>query len=320
MGVVGVVRYLLDPWLFMASSALYLPSTIFHLIRRRQWSTLFRWHRLRSAWFGNFWVHVGPQVREGGETVVIPLLQGRVRHGRVLEDGEKKKTSPPLSGTVVEVGAGSGLWVSVFRELGCSMKPSSSSSSSSSSFSSSSSKSGSGGSSKSGSRQRKSSASTSGVITKIYGVEPNAAVHDSLREHVAAAGLQGVYEIVPTGIEDLAATGKIAKGSVDCIVSILCLCGIPEPEHNIHQLYGYLKPGGRMYVYEHVRCTRHWTIALYQRLVNLFWPSFLGGCQLRRETGRYLREAGPWTSVDLVQPVAEPWYHVVPHIVGVLTK
>jgi hypothetical protein len=34
----------------------------------------------------------------------------------------------------------------------------------------------------------------------------------------------------------------------------MCLCSIPEPRYNCAQLYRYLKPGGRWYVYEHVRC------------------------------------------------------------------
>lgn len=33
-----------------------------------------------------------------------------------------------------------------------------------------------------------------------------------------------------------------------------------------------------------------------------------------------LREAGPWTKIDLEQPKGEPWYHPLPHILGVLTK
>ena len=54
--------------------------------------------------------------------------------------------------------------------------------------------------------------------------------------------------------------------------------------------------------------------------MNLFWPHFLGGCELRRDTGRWVKEAGPWSQVELVQPVNEPEYQVVPHIQGVLVK
>ena len=61
---------------------------------------------------------------------------------------------------------------------------------------------------------------------------------------------------MPLGIEDLAASGTVALQSVDCVVTVMCLCSIPEPRRNMAQLYGYLKPGGRWYVYEHVKCFR----------------------------------------------------------------
>ena len=71
---------------------------------------------------------------------------------------------------------------------------------------------------------------------------------------------------MPLGIEDLAASGTVALQSVDCVVTVMCLCSIPEPRHNMAQLYGYLKPGGRWYVYEHVKCFRAqgWGMQLYQ--------------------------------------------------------
>lgn len=91
-------------------------------------------------------------------------------------------------------------------------------------------------------------------ISKIYGVEPNVAHHAELRQRIAAAGLGEKYEVVPCGIEDLAASGRVEKGSVDCVMSVMCLCSIPEPEKHVKELFGYLKEGGRWFVYEHVRC------------------------------------------------------------------
>lgn len=90
-------------------------------------------------------------------------------------------------------------------------------------------------------------------IEKIYGIEPNTDVHAGLAQRAKAAGLDGVYEIVPAGIESISQASHIEKGSVDCIVSVLCLCSIPEPEKNIAELYSYLKKGGRWYLYEHVQ-------------------------------------------------------------------
>ena len=54
--------------------------------------------------------------------------------------------------------------------------------------------------------------------------------------------------------------------------------------------------------------------------MDLFWPHFIGGCSITRDTVRWLKEAGNWSKVDLVQPEDEPPYQIIPHIMGVLTK
>ncbi|CAK7274262.1 hypothetical protein SEPCBS119000_006080 [Sporothrix epigloea] len=196
------------------------------------------------------------------------------------------------------------MWVSLFKEIGFETAGNAN-----------------GGNGTSNVRQRNPNApdlaSTSGGIVKIYGVEPNESNHTALRRRVHEAGMEGVYEIVPLGIEDVAAA-NIPK--VDCIVTVLCLCSIPSPEENIRMLYNYLKANGRLYVFEHVCNRKHWSIYLYQKFINLFWPYMVGGCELQRDTGRYLREAAPWSNVDLSPLANELWFQAVPHVVGVLTK
>jgi len=108
------------------------------------------------------------------------------------------------------------------------------------------------------------------AIEKVYGVEPGLESHPGLRRRAKEAGLEGVYEILPVGIEDISKVSVdgasfVEKGSVDCIVSLLCLCSIPEPEKNIKELYGYLKEGGRWYVFEHVVVDEaNWPMRAYQ--------------------------------------------------------
>lgn len=140
-----------------------------------------------------------------------------------------------MSGVVLEIGPGLGFWVDLFAQF----------------------KDGSGVRTRSGGK---------GKTLKVFGVEPNVDAHPSLRKRVEAAGLEEVYEILPVGIEAL---GKydIAPESVDCIVSLLCLCGIPEPEKNIAELYKYLKKGGRWYLYEHVQAKSSWFMRFYQGML-----------------------------------------------------
>jgi SAM-dependent methyltransferase len=90
-------------------------------------------------------------------------------------------------------------------------------------------------------------------ITKIYGVEPNVGLHAELRANAVKAGLEGVYEVIGCGAEELSVKGGVQKGSVDTIVTVQCLCSIPGPERVIGDLYPLLREGGKWIVYEHVR-------------------------------------------------------------------
>lgn len=239
-----VFSSLFFPWYFMYISLTHLPATISSLVASRDFGTLFWPPALAEALFGNFWATVGPNVKQSAEVRVVPLLEGRVTEGRILDD----VVGEPVRGTVLEIGAGSGMWMDVFAKFVDTSG-------------------GAGGGSRR--RTRRSAAHSSG-ITKIYGVEPNATSATALRQRVRDLGLEEVYEVAEVGIEDLNdpeawKEDRIEPGSVDCIVTVLCLCSIPEPEENIQRLYELLRPGGRWYVYEHVKAQRGgWPIRFYQ--------------------------------------------------------
>lgn len=248
----------------MGQSASYLPSAVAGLAREGRWSALFlgtlsytspTWLLLplmpsairrgradfSDAWFGRFWSWAGPQVKSSGEARVVPLLDGRTRGGRVTET----PTGPGLGGVVIEIGAGSGMWVDVLAGRD--------------------------------EEKKKGQANARTEVTRVYGIEPNKDHHSALRRRIAEVGFGDVYEVVPVGIEDIGPSnnsggdkgtkkwdGQIAPESVDCIVSVLCLCSIPDQEKNVRELYRYLKKGGRWYVYEHVRCEYSWYMKFYQ--------------------------------------------------------
>jgi SAM-dependent methyltransferase len=212
-----VLNGLLEPWIFLWFSLTYLPGTILQELARGGLVALASWDSFSFAWFGNFWKWAGPMVRNTGEARVAPLLQGRVRSGTIIPTSDA--VQPGVGGTVIEIGPGSGMWVSIFAD-----------------------------------KYAGASVETNGERTpvkKVYGVEPNPAHHAALAQRAKDAGLEDRYQIVPVGIEDIT-PALIEKGSVDAIVTVLCLCSIPDPEKNIRELYTYLKPGGRWFVYEHV--------------------------------------------------------------------
>ena len=240
-----ILGHLVEPWLFMAISARHIPSTIVSLVSRRQWRTLLTPWGFNEALFGNFWATVGPQVKETAEQRVVPLLEGRVRDG-VVQD---TVVGPPVSGRVIEVGAGSGMWADVFAKIALGGEKDQA---------------------PDGDVRRRGGNPESG-LTKIYGVEPNPQSAEALSKRVKEVGLEGIYEVIPVGIESLSDPNAwsgttIEPGSIDCIVTVMCLCSIPDQQDNIKALYKLLKPGGRWYVYEHVKTERGGILlSIYQR-------------------------------------------------------
>lgn len=160
-----------------------------------------------------------------------------------------------------------------------------------------------------------------------------------MRQRIKSAGLTDIYEIAECGVEGLSEWG-IVDESIDSVITILCLCSVSKPEEMIRDLYRKLRKGGIWAVYEHVVTKQGGFISWYQcklclfyegmrmrmrmvlmgaALINIAWPHFLGGCSIRRDTEKSLREVGEWSKVGL-KPASEVSYQVLPHIIGILEK
>ncbi|KAF8943232.1 hypothetical protein BGZ47_005656 [Haplosporangium gracile] len=290
----SLLENLMKPWFLMWLSLSHVPATIRALVVAKDYGTLFSPSGFREALFGTLWATIGPEIKTSNEERVIALLEGRVKGGCVQD----KVVSTPIHGTVLEIGAGSGMWVDVLARFSGNVDDAG------------------------GLHSRK---NTGRGITKIYGVEPNPISAKALQKRVNEVGLQDIYQVVPVGIEFVnnpsAWDSKIEPGSVDCIFGILCLCSIPEPEKNIQLLYQLLKPGGHWFVNEHVKVSRGGPLLrFYQRFCNIGWSFFMGSCRLCRDTEKSLRSAGVWQEVDLAQPSDQTDYEVIPHILGTLRK
>ena len=66
--------------------------------------------------------------------------------------------------------------------------------------------------------------------------------------------MSDVYTIVRCGVEDVETLARygVEEGSVDTVLSVQVLCSVPKPRESIRGLYGLLREGGVMVVYEHV--------------------------------------------------------------------
>lgn len=92
-------------------------------------------------------------------------------------------------------------------------------------------------------------------VTKIYGIEPNAGLHEKLRTRIKQAKLDDIYTIIPCGVENVSELEKygISEESVDTVLTCQVLCSVPEPEETAHHLYRLLKRGGKLIAYEHIK-------------------------------------------------------------------
>lgn len=183
---------------------------------------------------------------------------------------------------------------------------------------------------------------TAPAITALYGAEPCKGLHGELRAKATAEGISPKYHILPTGVaaaELLPALRKTGTGVVDAYDSdpragvfdtILCvrvLCSVPEMERTVGELYGLLKPGGRLLVTEHV--INPWRKAkgsILGRLAQIVyhalgWRWYVGDCCMNRDTEKLLRAAadvdGGWESVELESSFE---WSPLPYISGTLIK
>ncbi|KAL8780541.1 MAG: hypothetical protein Q9213_006437 [Squamulea squamosa] len=117
-------------------------------------------------------------------------------------------------------------------------------------------------------------------VTKIYGIEPTTSLHAKLRENIKKAGLSDVYTIVPCGAQDVQTLREygVDKEAFDTVLSVQVFCSIPNPKETAAALWGLLKPGGTMIIYEHVK-SPDFLSSKVQGTLKIFTKRFLA-CML----------------------------------------
>jgi ubiquinone/menaquinone biosynthesis C-methylase UbiE len=92
-----------------------------------------------------------------------------------------------------------------------------------------------------------------------------------------------------------AETLPFADASIDTVLATLTLCTVDDLEVSAQEIRRVLRPGGSLLVLEHVRSLDLRT-AVWQERWKKPWRWAGGGCNLDRETGEALAEAGFETS------------------------
>jgi SAM-dependent methyltransferase len=112
-------------------------------------------------------------------------------------------------------------------------------------------------------------------------------------------------------------TDAIREKGITTVLSVQCLCSVPEPRKVCRELYNLLPPGGELFIFEHV-AAKDEISRFVQKLYGFVWPKLVGGCHLGRDLESYLRDAGEWESIELEQ-LGEDWF-MFRRVIGRLVK
>lgn len=130
--------------------------------------------------------------------------------------------------------------------------------------------------------------------SRVLAVEPNRAMHPALAARAAERGVD--LEIVECRAEQL----PLPDESVDEVICSLVLCTVDDPARVLTEAHRVLRPGGSFRFVEHVAAhpasPRRWL----QWTVARPWAWVFEGCELCRDTGAVIEDAG-FFSTEIVR-------------------
>jgi ubiquinone/menaquinone biosynthesis C-methylase UbiE len=123
-------------------------------------------------------------------------------------------------------------------------------------------------------------------VVEVLAVEPEPhlralAVEAAGRTSVPVAVVDGSADRIPAG-----------DGTFDAAVVSLVLCSVPDQASALHELARVLRPGGRLYFWEHVRAEGAGFARVQRLLDRTVWPAVGGGCHTARDTAAAIEAAG----------------------------
>jgi ubiquinone/menaquinone biosynthesis C-methylase UbiE len=123
------------------------------------------------------------------------------------------------------------------------------------------------------------------TVERVEAAEPDAAMLRYARTHLRQARVpvqltQAVAEHLP-----------FADATFDSAVITLVFCSVDDPLRGFREVMRVLKPGGTLYLLEHVR-SRHALLAGVQTVMTPISRAVNGNCRWNRDTARTLTMAG----------------------------
>lgn len=122
-------------------------------------------------------------------------------------------------------------------------------------------------------------------VERVLAIEPDPYLRSVAVTSVGRASVP--YAVVAARAEHLPSPDRV----FDSAVCSLVLCSVPDQAAALAEIRRVLRPGGRLYFYEHVRSASR-LAGIAEDAVTPLWRRFAGGCHPNRDTRTAIGRAG----------------------------
>lgn len=122
-------------------------------------------------------------------------------------------------------------------------------------------------------------------VSSVVGIDPSEELLALAEPRAASAPFP--VRLLAEGAEHT----SLPAQSFDSVVVTFTLCTIPDIEAALSEMRRLVKPDGRLYFSEHGRATDA-SVSRWQDRLNPLWNKIAGGCNLNRDIGKSIAQAG----------------------------
>jgi ubiquinone/menaquinone biosynthesis C-methylase UbiE len=126
-----------------------------------------------------------------------------------------------------------------------------------------------------------------GTVKRLVLSEPNRHMRVQLHRRIARS--EGPS---PSVMSHRAECIALPDASFDGIVSTLVLCSVKDLTRSLREIHRLLRPGGKLYLIEHVLAKHDPGLLRWQRFWNPLWRLGCGNCHLTQDTEAVMRQVG----------------------------